>query len=381
MTLRQTAFHSRTAAHGATFAEYADYDFPSSYAADILEEYWACRERAVIIDLTPLRKIEVTGPGSLALLQATVTRDLRRLSDGDVVYTSLCDEEGNLVDDGTVFRFGPDRFRWIGYTDEDESWFAGHADRLGLEVNLENSTDRLHNLAVQGPKSREIMQRIVVTPPGRPSLTDLKWFTFTEGRLGDGGPEVLVSRTGYSGELGYEVWCHPDDGPAVFDVVYEAGEDQGIALFGLDALDIVRIEAGLIFKGYEYDGTEDPFEAGIGFTVPKNKADEYVGSDALARRRANPTRKLVGLEIEAADPFVLGDPVVAGGEAVGMVTSGTRSPVLDKNIALARVGVAASELGTRVEVERAGDDAGGDRAGATVVRFPFYDPDKIRPRS
>ncbi len=380
MTLRQTAFHSRTAAHGATFAEYADYDFPSSYAADILEEYWACRERAVIIDLTPLRKVEVSGPGSEAVLQATVTRDLRRLSDGDVVYTSLCDDEGNLVDDGTVFRFGPERFRWIGYTDEDESWFAGHASRLGLEVSLENSTDRLHNLAVQGPESREIMKRIVVTPPGRPSLTDLRWFTFTEGRLGEDGPEVLVSRTGYSGELGYEVWCHPDDGPVVFDAVYEAGKDKGIALFGLDALDIVRIEAGLIFKGYEYEGTEDPFEAGIGFTVPKNKADDYVGKNALARRRAEPSRALVGLEIEAADPFVLGDPVLSGDEQVGIVTSGVRSPLLDKNIALSRVAVGHAGLGKEVEVERAGGEAGG-RAGATVVRFPFYDPDKTRPRS
>ncbi len=381
MTLRQTAFHSRTAAHGATFAEYADYDFPSSYAADILDEYWACRERAVIIDLTPLRKVEVTGPGSGALLQATVTRDLRRLSDGDVVYTALCDADGNVVDDGTVFRFGSDRFRWIGYTDEDESWFAGHADRLGLEVSLENSTDRLHNLAVQGPLSREIMKSIVVTPAGRPSLTDLRWFTFTEGRLGEDGPEVLVSRTGYSGELGYEVWCHPDDGPVVFDTVYEAGADKGIALFGLDALDIVRIEAGLIFKGYEYDGSEDPFEAGIGFTVPKNKTDDYVGKEALARRRADPTRALVGLEIEAADPFVLGDRVISGGEDAGIVTSGTRSPVLDKNIALARVAVAYCEPGSRVQVERAGEEAGGERAGATVVRFPFYDPDKSRPRS
>jgi aminomethyltransferase len=378
VTLLETAFHSRTAAHGATFVEYAGYDFPSQYAADILEEYWACRQRAVIIDLTPLRKVEVSGPGSAAVLQATVTRDLTRLSDGDVVYTSLCDADGNLVDDGTVFRFGPDRFRWIGYTDEDEAWFAGHAERLGLEVSLENSTDQLHNLAVQGPESREIMNRIVVTPPGRTSLTDLTWFTFTEGQLGEGGPQVLVSRTGYSGELGYEIWCHPDDGPTVFDTVFEAGEDKGIGLLGLDALDIVRVEAGLIFKGYEYEGSEDPFEAGIGFTVPKNKADEYVGKTALAHRRANPTQALVGLEIDADAPFAHGDRVLAGGEPVGIVTSGVLSPVLDKNIALARVAIAHAGLGGHLDLERADDGAG---AGATVVRFPFYDPDKARPKS
>jgi aminomethyltransferase len=378
VTLRTTAFHSRTAAHGATFVEYADYDFPSQYAADIHEEYWACRRRAVIIDLTPLRKIEVAGSGSAALLQATVTRDLSRLCDGDVVYTSLCDDEGNVVDDGTVFRFGPDRFRWIGYTDDDEAWFAGRAERLGLDVRFENSTDRLHNLAVQGPLSREIMQRIVVTPPGRPSLSDLTWFSFTEGQLGEGGPNVLVSRTGYSGELGYEVWCHPDDGPAVFDTVFGAGEAEGIGLLGLDALDIVRVEAGLIFKGYEYEGAEDPFEAGVGFTVAKNKADDYVGKSALARRRAHPTRALVGLEIDADEPFAHGDAVIAGGEPTGIVTSGARSPLLEKNLALARVGTSHAALGTRLELARA---EGGAGAGATVVRFPFYDADKSRPKS
>jgi aminomethyltransferase len=378
VTLRKTAFHSRTAALGARFDEYADYEFPSQFAADLLDEYWACRQRAVLIDLTPLRKVEVTGPGAGALLQATVTRDLGRLSDGDVVYTALCDEEGNTIDDGTVFRFGPERFRWIGYADEDEAWFASQAERLGLEVTLENSTNRLHNLAVQGPESREILQRVVQTSSDRPALTDLSWFTFTEGRLGDNGPEVLVSRTGYSGELGYEVWCHPDDGPAVWDIVWDAGKDKALGVLGLDALDLVRVEAGLIFKGYEYEGAEDPFEAGIGFTVTKNKQDAYLGKAALQRRREHPTQQLVGLEIAADEPFAHGDAVQVEGEPVGVVTSGVRSPLLDKNLALARVAVGRSSLGGRLDVVRA---AGGEPAAATVVRFPFYDPDKSRPRS
>ena len=377
MTLRRTAFHSRTAALGARFDEYADYEFPSQYAADILDEYWACRQRAVVIDLTPLRKVEVSGPGAEAALQATVTRDLTRLADGGVVYTALCDDDGNVVDDGTVFRFGPERFRWIGYTDEDEEWFRSHAERLGADACFENSTNRLHNLAVQGPKSRDILRPIVHPAPGRPAFDDLTWFTFTEGRLGSDGPEVLVSRTGYSGELGYEVWCHPDDGEAVWDAIWVAGRDAGIAALGLDALDVVRVEAGLIFKGYEYEGTEDPFEAGIGFTAPKKRAD-YVGKAALERRRENPTRALVGLEIDAAEPFAHGDEVWAAGALAGIVTSGSRSPLLDKNLALARVGVGHSALGERLEVARA---EGGETALATVVRFPFYDPGKTRPRS
>ena len=377
MTLRRTAFHTRTAVLGASFVEYAGYEFPSQYAADVLDEYWACRQRAVVIDLTPLRKVEVTGPGAETVLQGTVTRDLTRLADGGVVYTALCDDDGNVIDDGTVFRFGPQRFRWIGYTDEDEEWFRAHAERLGAEVSFENSTDRLHNLAVQGPGSRDILRPIVRPAPGRLAFDDLTWFTFTEGRLGSDGPDVLVSRTGYSGELGYEVWCHPREGEAVWDAIWAAGRDAGIAALGLDALDIVRIEAGLIFKGYEYEGTEDPFEAGIGFTAPKKKAD-YVGKAALERRRENPARALVGLEIDATAPFAYGDEVRAGGTSVGTVTSGSLSPLLTKNLALARVRVGHSALGERLEVTRA---EGGETALATVVRFPFYDPDKTRPRS
>ncbi len=331
------------------------------------------------MDLTPLRKVEVTGPGAEAVLQATVTRDLRRLGDGQVVYTGLCDEDGNLLDDGTVFRFGPERFRWVGYTDEDEAWFRRHADRLGLEVSLRNSTDELHNIAVQGPASRDIVTSVVWTPESATPVADLTWFRFTEGSVGGAdGPAAVVSRTGYSGELGYELWCHPDDGPAVWDAVWAAGEPHGLAPLGLDALDVVRIDAGLIFKGYEYDGTEDPFEAGIGFVVTQSKEDDFVGKQALARRRQYPTRALVGLEVEGPDAVASGE-VLAGGETVGVVTSGAHSPALEKNLALARVKIGHAGLGGKLEV--AAGDSGAAPLGATVVRFPFYDPDKTRPRS
>jgi aminomethyltransferase len=380
MTLRQTAFKSRIASMGATFDEYAGYEFAYRYGDDILAEYWACRRRAAVIDLTPLRKVEVSGRGAEALLQAVVTRDLSRLSDGHIVYTALCDDEGNVIDDGTVFRFEPDRFRWVGYTDEDEAWFRTHADRLGLEVSLENSTDRIHNIAVQGPRSRDLVTGLIEPAPGRPQITDLTWFRFTEGNLGGAdGPAVLLSRTGYSGELGYELWCHPDDGPTVWDAVFEAGEPLGVGPLGLDALDPLRVEAGLIFKGYEYEGEEDPFEAGIGFVVSNTKSDDFVGKAALARRRKDPSQVFVGLEVDDADPLVHGDHVVTGDRVVGVVTSGALSPVLERNLAFARVGVTHGGLGARLEVERA--DAGPGRVPATVVRVPFYDPDKTRPRS
>lgn len=371
----QTGFHKSAEAAGARFVEYEGYWLPTAFGDDIMDEYRACRERVIVIDLSPLRKFEVAGPGALALLQATVTRDLSKLQDGQVVYTAMCNDDGGVIDDGTVFRFDGERFRWIGYTDDDGPWLEQHAERLGLDVTVEPSTSRVHNVAVQGPLSRDTLRGLFWFAPGAATLEDLTWFRFTEARLGgESGPPVVLSRTGYSGELGYEIFCHPDDGAAVWDAVWSAGAAHGISGLGLEALDPLRIEAGLIFKGYEYDaGVQDPFEAGIGFTVPAGKTDDYVGKAAIARRRAEPKERLVGLDIDLPEPpaeteVTLGED----GDVVGVVTSPCRSEVLAKTIALARVGVDHAAPGTSLCV-------GG--ATATVVGFPFYDPEKRKPRS
>ena len=247
------------------------------------------------MDLSPLRKWEVLGPDAEALVQHAVTRDIRRLSVGQVVYTALCNETGGMIDDATVFRLGEDNFRFIGGDEYDGVWLKELAGRLGLKAFVKPSTDQLHNLAVQGPESREIMKKLVWAPPTQPSIEELKWFRFLIGRFGgyDGIP-VVVSRTGYTGELGYEVFCHPDDGPAVWDAVREAGEGHGLRPLGLDALDMIRIEAGLIFAGYEFDDQVDPFEAGIGFAVKLESEDDFVGKEALVERSAHPQRRLVG---------------------------------------------------------------------------------------
>ncbi|MDT7657161.1 MAG: hypothetical protein QOF38_1876, partial [Pseudonocardiales bacterium] len=194
------------------------------------------------------------------------------------------------------------------------------------------------------------------------------------------GVPLLVSRTGYSGELGYELWVHPSDAPALWDAVLAAGQPHGLVPRGLEALDMLRIEAGLVFAGYDFDDQTDPFEAGIGFTVPlKTKEDDFVGREALLARKAHPQRTLVGLELAGNEPAAHGDCVHVGRSQVGVVTSATRSPVLRKNIALSRMAVQSAELGTRVEVGKL--DGHQKRIPATVVRFPFYDPDKTKPRS
>ena len=378
---KETAFHTRTSALTQRFTEYNGYWLPTAYDnLGAVDEYWACRERAAIMDLSPLRKWEILGPDAEELLQATMTRDIRRLADGQVVYTALCNDTGGMIDDGTVFRIAPTNFRFVGGSEYDGIWLREQAQRLGLHVLVKDSTDELHNVAVQGPASRDLLTPLIWTPATQTTFAELKWFRFSIARIG--GPQgmpLIASRTGYSGELGYELFCHPRDAPALWDAVLEAGESHGLAPLGLEALDMLRIEAGLIFAGYEFDDQTDPFEAGIGFTVTADKGDAFVGSEALAERREHPQRLLVGLELEGNEPAGHGDCVHVGRHQVGVVTSGTRSPVLKKNIALCRMNVRYSEIGTEVEVGKL--DGFQKRIPATVVRFPFYDPDKTRPRS
>ncbi len=378
---KETAFHPRTSELTETFVEYRGYWLPHCFNNEGgIAEYWACREKAVVMDLSPLRKWEVLGPDAEKLVQLAITRDARRLAVGQVVYTAVCNETGGMIDDATVFRLGDDNFRFIGGDPYDGVWLKELAERTGLKVWVKPSTDELHNLAVQGPASRDLMKEIVWTPPTQPSLEELKWFRFLVGRLrGYDGIPVVVSRTGYTGELGYEVFCHPDDGPAVWDAIWEAGQPHGLKPLGLEALDMIRIEAGLIFAGYEFDDQVDPFEAGIGFAVKLDSEDDFVGKEALVERSAHPQRTLVGLELEGSETAGHGDEVWDGRRRVGVITSGTRSPTLRKNVALCRMAVQYSELGTAVEVGKL--DGLQKRIPAQVVRFPFYDPDKTRPRS
>ncbi|MFO1090785.1 MAG: DUF1989 domain-containing protein [Hyphomicrobiales bacterium] len=379
---RETAFHPRFSALTRNFTEYRGYWLPTRFNNDgPVAEYWACREKAVVLDLSPLRKFEVTGPDAEALLQYCLTRDVKKLSTGQVVYSAMCYENGGMIDDGTVFRLGQNNFRWIGGDDYSGLWLREQAQKMGFKAWVRSSTDQMHNIAVQGPASRDILKEIIWTSAAQPAIGELEWFRFLVGRIGhfEGAP-VVVSRTGYTGELGYEIFCHPKDALAVFDAVWEAGQKYGLTPMGLEALDMVRIEAGLIFANYEFTSETDPFEAGIGFTVPlKTKSDDFVGKAALIERKEHPRRKLVGLEVDANDAVGHGDCVHIGRAQVGVVTSGMRSPILGKTIALARVDALNSAIGTEVEIGKL--DGHQKRLPARIVKFAHYDPDKTRPRS
>ena len=379
---KQTGFHDSFSKHTRNFIEYNGYWLANCFAAaGPVDEYMACRNECVVLDLSPLRKFEITGPDSEALCQYIFTRNMKTLGDGHVVYTAMCYEHGGMIDDGTVFRLGRDNFRWIGGSDYGGEWMREQAEKLGLNVLIRSSTDMQHNIAVQGPNSRDLMKNIIWTAPHQPQLEDLAWFRFTPARIGDEhGVPIVVSRTGYTGELGYEIFCHPKHCTEVFDAVWKEGQKYGIKPMGLEALDMVRIEAGLIFADYDFSDQTDPFEAGIGFTVPlKSKLDDFIGRDALIRRKETPSKKLVGLDIDAAVCVDHGDPIFIGRAQVGEITSSMRSPILKKNIALARIDVTHTDLGTELEIGKL--DGHQKRLGAKIVPFAHYDPKKERPRS
>lgn len=379
---KQTGFHDCFAKHTRNFIEYNGYWLANSFAkAGPIEEYMACREKAVIMDLSPLRKFEITGPDSEALCQYIFTRNMKTLPIGGVVYTAMCYEHGGMIDDGTVFRLGKDNFRWIGGSDYGGEWIREQAEKLGLKVLIRSSTDQLHNVAVQGPNSRDLLRKIVWTAPHNPEFDQIGWFKFTPARLNnESGTPFVLSRTGYTGELGYEVICHPKHCEEIFDAIWEAGEEFDLKPMGLEALDMVRIESGLIFAGYDFSDQTDPFEAGIGFTVPlKSKEDDFIGREALIRRKETPSRKLVGLDIDSNVEVGHGDCIHIGRAQIGEVTSAMRSPLLKKNIALARVDVAHCEVGTKLEIGKL--DGHQKRLPATIVPFAHYDPTKSKPRS
>jgi aminomethyltransferase len=379
---RETAFHPSFSALTRNYTEYRGFWLPTRFNnANAIDEYWACRERVAVMDLSPLRKFEVTGPDAEALLQYCVTRDIRRLSPGQVVYTAMCYEHGGMIDDGTVFRLAQNNFRWIGGDEFSGLWLRQQAEKMGFKAWVRSSTDQLHNIAVQGPKSRELLKEIVWTSPTQPAIGELEWFRFAVGRIGhfEGAP-IVVSRTGYTGELGYEIFCHPKDAETVFKAVWDAGQKHGISPLGLEALDMLRIEAGLIFFNYEFTDQTDPFEAGIGFTVPlKTKSEDFIGKAALIERKEHPRHKLVGLEIDSNEAVGHGDCVHVGRAQIGVVTSGCRSPILKKNIALARADVKHAALGTEVEVGKL--DGHQKRLPGRIVRTPHYDPEKTRVRA
>ena len=379
---RNTGFYERTSKLTRNFVDARGFWLPNDYTKHgVVNEYNACREKAVLIDLSALRKFEILGPDAEELMNYTLTRNIKKLSVGQVVYSAMCYENGTMFDDGTLLKLSDHGFRWVCGDEYAGEWLREQAKKKNYKVLIKNSTDDINNLSLQGPNSRKILEKIIFTPPTQPSISELQWFRFSICRLEElNGVPLIVSRTGYTGELGFEIWCHPKDAVVVWDKIMDAGKDLGLIPAGFAALDLLRIEAGLILFGNEFDGQVDPFEAGIGFAVPlKTKTENFIGRNELLKRKENPQKKLVGLELLGKEKANHGDCVHIGRSQIGVVTSGCISPKLNKNIALCRIDANTSEINTEVEVGKI--DGHQKRIPAKIVRFPFYDPEKTKVKS
>ena len=397
-----TPFHARTAplCHHRRWRNWSGYAAALSYEPGHEHEYYAVRSGAALFDVSPLRKYEVAGPDAAALIDRVVTRDAVACAERRVLYTPWCDEAGKLIDDGTVQRLAADTFR-VTAADPCLRWFQDCA--LGMDANVRDITLDLAALALQGPTSRDILARLVTGA----DIAALPYFALAEGRIG--AAPVTITRTGYTGDLGYEIWLRPRDALAVWDALTETGRGHGLAPAGLDALDIARIEAGLLLKEVDYVSAwnaliesrkSSPYEAGLGWAVQPRPGRDFVGRGALAGEAAKPSGwAFVGIEVDwppvearfaavGLPPLVAGRasrdavPVFragrAGGRQIGYVTSSTFSPILKKYVALATIRRAFAEPGTRVDVELTVEFVR-HRVPAAVVKTPFFDP--VRKRS
>jgi aminomethyltransferase len=391
-----TAFHPRTSPlnRKMQWREWSGY-FASSVYADFHDiEYNAIREAAALIDVSPLYKYLVSGPDAMRLVDRVITRDATKLAVGGVYYTPWCDENGKVVDDGTVHRLDERRYRWTA-ADPQLRWLRQNS--AGLDVSIEEETEATAALALQGPLSRAVLEAATGE-----SFADLRYFRRRASKVGR--VAVDVSRTGYTGDLGYELWIPTKGAVGVWDALMESGAAFGIRPAGMVALDVVRLEAGLILLEVDYTSARhamnpeqhySPFEIGLGRLVTLDKGD-FVGRLALERetRRGGPARRLVGLQLNWDDIEHLYDeqglppaisptvdrssvPVYAGSRQIGRATSRGWSPILKQAIALASVPPQFEGPGSQLAVEWTVEGRRG-RVAAKVVDLPFLDLERKR---
>jgi aminomethyltransferase len=389
-----TPFHERTAALCTSWRwkDWAGYCAVSSYDTTHDREYFAFRESAGLLDVTPLYKYEITGPDAGALLARMMVRDVSKLKIGRVGYTCWCDDDGKVIDDGTVARLGEQHFRM---TSADPSLYWLHALSRGFDVAIEDSSARLAALALQGPTSRAVLRDCAEV-----DIDALKFFGVTPARLA--GKAVWISRTGYTGDLGYEVWIERGDALPVWDAIVGAGHRHGLEIAGLDALDMSRIEAGFVLLGIDYYSAKKvvlearkstPQELGFGWMIDLERGP-FLGRDALAAEaKKGSTWQLVGLEISWEELETLYEsfhlppslPATASraglpiydeeGIQVGQATSHTWSPLLKKYLAIASVRRGFEKKGTKLQIEHTVEYER-RKVTATVTGLPFYDPER-----
>ena len=388
-----TAFHDRTFAlcTSLNYREWSGYYTVSSYEVHHEHEYNAIRNASALIDITPLYKYIVQGKDATRLVNRVITRDINKVKPGQVIYCCWCDEQGKVIDDGTITRLEENKYRWTA-ADPSLRWFRQNG--LNMDVQIEDISEKVAALALQGPTSGKLLKSIAEA-----DIANLKYFRMTSGKIA--GVPVDISRTGYTGDLGYEIWAPWNDAVKVWDAVMENGRQFDIHAAGMLALDVARIEAGMLLievdyisskKGLIASQTYSPYELGFGRMVHLDK-ENFVGKSALAAQaKSGVPRQLVGLEMDWVeiedryDKFGLTPaapaqasrvhvPVYLGSRQVGKATSTTWSPLLKKMIALASIDTAHSQPGTKLQMEIT-IEAVRQKVTATVSKLPFFSPER-----
>lgn len=388
-----TPFHERTFAlcESLNYRDWSGYYTVSAYETHHEHEYNAIRNTAALIDISPLFKYIVSGPDAARLVNRVITRDVEKMKVGRVFYTPWCDEQGHVIDDGTVARLEEQRFRWTA-ADPNLRWLTQNA--AGMQVQIEDVSESTAALALQGPMSAAILRACAAA-----DIDGLKYFRVTSGAIG--GVPVDISRTGYTGDLGYEIWMESRDALRVWDVLMETGRGYDIKPAGMLALDVARVEAGLLLIDVDFHGSRKaltaaqkytPYELGLGRLVNPDKAP-FIGQNPLAQERERgPRRMIVGLEVNWEDVEALYEleglapvapaaasrlavPVMRHGIQVGRATTTAWSPTLKRLIALATIDAPHFALGTELRIEVTIEGVRRS-ARATVVRTPFFDPER-----
>jgi glycine cleavage system T protein (aminomethyltransferase) len=388
-----TAFHERTFAlcTSLNYREWSGYYTVSSYEVHHEHEYNAIRNASALIDITPLYKYMVEGKDATRLVNRVITRDINKVKPGQVIYCCWCDEQGRVIDDGTITRLEENKYRWTA-ADPSLRWF--HQNGLNMDVQIEDISEKVAALALQGPTSGKLLKSVADA-----DIANLKYFRVTSGKIA--GVPVDISRTGYTGDLGYEIWAPWDDAVKVWDALMERGRQFDIHAAGMLALDVARIEAGLLLIEVDYISSKkafipsqsySPYELGFARMVHLDK-ENFVGKSALAEQaKRGVPRQLVGLEMDwveieeryeklgltpaaPAQASRVHVPVYLGNRQVGKATSTTWSPLLKKMIALASIDTAHARPGTSLQMEIT-VEAVRQKVTATVVKLPFFNPER-----
>jgi aminomethyltransferase len=386
-----TAFHERTfpLCQSLNYREWSGYYTVSVYEVHHEHEYNAIRNASALIDISPLYKYLITGKDATKLVNRVITRDVKKVSVGQVIYCCWCDEQGKVIDDGTVTRLEENKYRWTA-ADPSLRWFRQNG--TNMDVQIEDISEKVAALALQGPTSGRLLKSVAEA-----DIASLKYFRVTHGKIA--GVLVDISRTGYTGDLGYEIWVPWNDAVKVWDAVMETGKRFDIHAAGMLALDVARVEAGLLLIEVDYSSSKkaliaaqkySPYELGFAKMVHLNK-ENFIGKAALAEdQKQGVSRQFVGLEIdwpeveERYEKFGLTPaapsqasriavPVYCGEKQVGKATSTTWSPVLKKMIALASIETSHSKLGTRLQMEIT-IEAIRQKVTAKIVKTPFFNP-------